>query len=263
MKLYIDTCVLPRSSLETAAYYRTCCSPRIGFELLPMFDLPSFEENLRQNMGLLAEGPLIFHEPVWGVEHTAEDGTAAYEESMYHLRLTRKYADLLQPTHMVYHFSNCRIQERQKEHMLSTSLKNLDRMRSWFPYAVILAENTGIKKEGTLLLDQDEFTGLCREFDLTVLIDTGHANANGWDLRKLITDLKDRICGFHLHNNDGIHDMHARIHDGTLDFDSLMPFILETVPEAFCVIEYVNPKYHGDPLMEDIRYLQKFEGDGT
>ena len=107
MRLYIDTCVLPRCRLETAAVYRERFGPELGFELLPMFDIPEWEENLKQNLSLFQEGPLTFHEPVWGVEHTALPGTPGWQESMYHLQLTRKYADLLHPSSMVVHLNNC------------------------------------------------------------------------------------------------------------------------------------------------------------
>ena len=263
MNLYIDTCVLPRCGLEEAALYRNRCGPEIGFELLPMFDIPAFEENLRRNLTLFEAGPLIFHEPVWGVEHTAEKGTPAWDESMFHLNLTRKYADILQPAHIVYHFNNGRIPQEMKKQKLQISLENLDRMHSWFPDTEILVENTGVASDGTMLLNQAEFTALCGERDLEVLIDVGHANANGWDLTALIDSLRGRIRGFHFHNNDGQHDLHNRIGNGTLDFDRLMPFICQTVPQALWVIEYTSPEYHGEPMLEDIAKMRSFERTET
>ena len=115
MRLYIDTCVLPRCRLETAAVYRERFGPELGFELLPMFDIPEWEENLKQNLSLFQEGPLTFHEPVWGVEHTALPGTPGWQESMYHLQLTRKYADLLHPSSMVVHLNNCPVPIRRSD----------------------------------------------------------------------------------------------------------------------------------------------------
>ena len=50
LPLYIDTCVLPRSGLETAALYRKRFCPEPGFELLMMFDLPDREEDLKRNL---------------------------------------------------------------------------------------------------------------------------------------------------------------------------------------------------------------------
>ena len=258
MKLYIDTCVMPRCRLEEAVIYRQNCGADLGFELLPMFDLPEFEENLCRNLSVFAEGPLIFHEPVWGVEHTARRGSPAWEESMHHLKLTRRYAEILHPTHLIYHFNNCAVSAARKQEMLDTSLENLENMRALFPEQEILAENTGIRKNSTMMLDQDEFTELCREQDLNVLVDVGHAHANGWDLDRLLRDMGTRIRGFHLHNNDGVHDLHNRINDGTLAFDRLMPLICQIVPQAFWVIEYTRPVYNRGPVWEDVEQMKRY-----
>lgn len=264
MTVYLDTCVLPRSQLQTGKIYRERFGGTIGFELLMMFDLPDFEENLKANLELFESGPLMFHEPVWGVEHTAPKGSDAWEAGMYHLRLTQKYAEILRPEKMVYHFSNCAIDPAEKDRLLCNSLDNLEEMCEMFPDVQILVENTGIRGDGTLLLDQDEFTGLCLDHRFPVLIDVGHANANGWDIPKLVHDLREQIGGFHLHNNDGIHDLHHRLRDGTVDFPGLVSLLNREVPDASRVIEYCNPVLHGEPLMEDIAFLLKLsetEGD--
>ena len=257
MNLYIDTCVLPRCQLETGRIYREKYGPGLGFELLPMFDIPDFEDNLRRNLDLFASGPLLFHEPVWGVEHTAPKGSDAYEESMHHIRLTRKYAEILHPEAMVIHLNNCPILPKERDAALRTALENLEELRDLFPGVRLLVENTGIKADDTVLLNQDEFTDICRSRDLSVLIDIGHANANGWDLPRLLQDLQGRISGFHLHNNDGTHDLHDRLRNGTLYYPSLIGEMNRLAPDAYRVIEYTRPSLHGDPLLEDIGYLQR------
>ena len=259
MELLIDTCVLPRCRLEEAQIYKDRFGSDVGFELLPMFDLAAFERNLEKNLPLFTGECLFFHEPVWGVEHSAPKGSRAYEKGMYHILLTKKYAEILHPTDMVYHLNNCRVPYDKKEEMLRVSLENLGEMRSLFPGTRFLVENTGTDIERTKLLNQKEFTKLCRERSLDVLIDVGHANANSWDLFRVITDLKDNIRGYHFHNNDGMNDLHDRIYDGTIDFDELLPFIAETTPDAVWVIEYTRPEYHGAPLMEDIAALLRYK----
>jgi len=255
MDLYIDTCVLPRSQLQTGRIYRERYGPSLGFELLMMFDLPSFEANLEENLELFSAGPLVFHEPVWGVEHSAPKGSKAWEDGMYHLRLTKKFAEILHPPAMVVHMNNCQVRPENKEEMIRTSLENLEEMREMFPAVQLLTENTGIRTDGTLLLDQAEFTDLCRDQRFSVLVDVGHAHANGWDLPRLIRDLGPQIHGFHLHNNDGAHDLHNRLRDGTLDLAALIPCMDREAPEAARVIEYSRPIFHGDPLLEDIAWL--------
>ena len=254
-KIYIDTCVLPRCQLETAKIYREAFGDMIGFELLPMFDMPEFEPNLEANIDFLGGVPICFHEPVFFVEHSASKCSPEYEQSMHHIMLTKKYADILHPSHMVYHVSNCIVAPDKKASMLKTSLENLDEIREIFSGVQILIENVGTDIKGDKLLDQQEFTDLCREKGFDVLIDVGHANANSWDLRKVIHDLKSQIRGFHLHNNDGVHDLHNRLGNGTINFADLMPYIRSEVPEAELIIEYTRPEYHGQPLLEDIETL--------
>lgn len=261
MNIYIDTCVLPRSQLETGRVYRERFGTSLGFELLMMFDLKDFEENLKQNLSLFEEGPLLFHEPVWGVEHTAPRGSAAWEEGMYHLRLTKKYAEILHPSAMVCHLNNGPVPPGEKHILLQTALENMEEMRDMFPGVRLLTENAGMRAEGTQLLDQQEFTDLCRSRRMPVLIDVGHANANGWDLETLILDLADLIGGFHLHNNDGVRDLHGRLREGTLDIASLVSLIQRAALNVPRVIEYIHPRYHGEPLLSDIAYLQSLSGE--
>lgn len=257
MNIYIDTCVLPRSHMETGRIYRERFGAELGFELLMMFDLPDFESNLRENSTLFSGGPLVFHEPVWGVEHSAPRGSREYEDGMYHILKTQEWANILRPASMVCHLNNCVVSSEEKDRMLKTALENLEEIRDMFPGQQILVENTGTLWDRTALLSQAEFTDLCRQKRFPVLIDVGHANANGWDIPRLVHDLKDQIRGFHLHNNNGIHDLHNRLRDGTLDFASLIPKILSDVPDVPMVIEYTRPVYHGTPMFEDVEYLRE------
>ncbi len=256
MNLYLDTCVLPRSMMETGRVYREQFSSGVGFELLMMFDLANFEDNLKQNLDQFADGPLMFHEPVWGVEHSAPRGSSAWEEGMYHIRLTQKYAKILRPSSMIFHLSNGPVLPEEKDSMLRNALESLEEMQELFPDTRLLVENVGIRANNSLLLDQDEFTDLCRDRGWPVLIDAGHANANGWDIPRLIRDLQKQVCGYHLHNNDGVNDLHNRLRDGTLDIAALVKDIVRLTPDAARVIEYSRPIYHGEPLLEDLKYLQ-------
>ena len=248
---------MPRCRLETAELYRKRFGPELGFELLMMFDLPDWEEDLKRNLSFFSRGPLIFHEPVWGVEHSAPRGSNDWEQGMFHIRKTREYAQILRPSDMVFHLNNCVIPDGKRDVLLNTSLENLKEMRDLFPDVRLLVENTGIASEQTCLLNQDEFTDLCKDRYWDVLIDVGHANANHWDLFGLVHDLREQIRGFHLHNNNGASDQHNRIQNGTIDFDRLLPYLKAETPGAFWVVEYTRPEYHGDPLTEDIEYCYR------
>jgi len=226
MNMLIDTCVLPRSRLETAKIYRERFGPSLGFELLMMFDLPDFERNLKSNLELFQEGLLIFHEPVWNCEPSAPKGSPVWEESMWHLRLTRKYAAILHPKAMVCHLNNQPVPPEKKDTRLRTALENLEEKREMFPDVRILVENTGTMADGSMMLDQEEFTQLCREQAWPVMIDVGHApivseviqadiaiktnqpdlrvwgvNAEGYYVGKLATTYEDGWLKFHVGEN--------------------------------------------------------------
>ncbi len=50
--------------------------------------------------------------------------------------------------------------------------------------------------------------------------------------------LKEQIVAYHLHNNDGVHDSHLRVHNGTVDFKKFMRDALNLTPSAEFVPEY-------------------------
>lgn len=255
--LYINTCVFGASGLERIPELIRRYPGRIGFEVLSMFDLAVFEPALRGVLDNLAAVPVSFHGPVYEAEHSAARGSAAYERTMFHVRKTLEYARLLHSTHFTMHLNNCTVLPEEKDRMLRNALDNYEELCGLFdPFGCrIFVENTGTRLQGNVLLDQAEFTDLCRDRKFDVLIDIGHAHANGWDIPKLIEDLKDRIRAYHLHNNDGLHDQHRRLHDGTMDFDAVYEKIRRETPDADLIIEYISPVLSGPELEEDFQDL--------
>ena len=92
-----------------------------------------------------------------------------------------------------------------------------------------------------------------------VLIDIGHAHANGWDLRHVMEALQDKIISYHVHNNDGVHDCHQRIYNGTLDFNDFLYDVRELTPKADLVLEYA-PDVAADQagILKDVKTLCQF-----
>jgi len=259
--LLINTCVFGAERFSDVRDYIAAYGNRIGFEILAMFDLPDFEDRLRENLDLLAGCSISFHGPVYCAEHSAPRGSAEYEETMWHVRKTLEYARILHSEHFVMHLNNCRVDPAARDRMLANALDNYRELRELCGAfgCRVFVENTGTKLQGNVLLDQDEFTDLCRRERFDVLIDIGHANANGWDLYRLIDDLAPQIRAYHLHNNDGIHDLHNRLHDGTIDFTPLMQTIRRRTPDADLIIEYTRRDLAGPTLHEDIREMLTYK----
>ena len=257
--IFVNTCVFGPEKMKLVGDYLGRYPGRIGFEILSMFDMPDFEPALEAAVPLLKTCPISFHGPVFCVEHSAPRGSAAYEESMWHVAKTVTYAKRLNSSHFTMHLNNCPVEEGQKQTMLRNALENYRELADLFGDfgCSIFVENTGTRIQHNMLLDQQEFTELCVSKGFDVLIDIGHANANGWDIPRLIRDLKDQVRAYHLHNNDGVHDLHHRVHEGTIDFDALMKVIIRETPEAEQIIEYTRPEQEGDSLREDIDALMK------
>ena len=57
---------------------------------------------------------------------------------------------------------------------------------------------------------------------------------------------------YHLHNNDGSHDSHLRIHEGAMDIDEIFKNIKQLTPDAELIIEYIRREQEGDGLKADI-----------
>lgn len=236
---------------------------RLGVEVFPLFHDHAFEGRLQALIPKLSKIPITFHEPYYKAENTAEKGSAEYWRTTDYFRRTLDYAAMLHAGHIVFHHNNCRVDRKSPEEKQQLLQRACERYRFYEelaePYGIpILAENVGVLSRGNVLLDQNSFERLCEKEDYPVLIDIGHAHANGWDLTRLMRDLKDRICAYHLHNNDGRQDSHRRIHDGTLDFDKFMDALRENGKDTDLVLEYsaeVEPDEEG--IREDITEMMR------
>ncbi|MBR1552752.1 MAG: sugar phosphate isomerase/epimerase [Schwartzia sp.] len=256
--VFANTCLFGAAKFPMIKDYIEKYGEAIGFEILSMFDLEGFEAELSRATDALSSVPISFHGPVYCAEHSAPKGSAEYEETMYHVKKTFHYARLLKSRHFTMHLNNREVPAEEKETMLKNALENYKELQEMFADfgCAIYVENTGTIEQRNMLLDQAEFTDLCRREKFDVLIDIGHANANGWDIEKLVCDLAGQIKAYHLHNNDGRRDLHNRILDGIIPFQSVMGTILSKTPDAELIIEYIRPEFAQTALFEDIEKVQ-------
>ena len=110
------------------------------------------------------------------------------------------------------------------------------------------------------LFDQGQFLKLFSDIpDLHAVIDVGHALVAGMDLLTLQKTLRDKICAYHLHNNDGKGDRHERLRSGVCDWKRFAEGVCSYTPNATGVFEYLDV-----PLLkayeEDRRYLEELLG---
>ena len=164
----------------------------------------------------------------------------------------------LNAKYMVYHHSNRAFRPEEKEEMLRNARENYPAIKEMCEqYNVpIVVENAGVECIDTMLLNEEEFIAECKRLSCDVLIDIGHAHANGWNLTHVMEELQDVIISYHVHNNDRTYDGHQRIFHGTLDFEKFIKDYERLTPDADIVVEYC-PEAAEDMqgVFADVRYL--------
>lgn len=258
MDLLISTNMYRPGQLARVISHLNAFRGRIGVEVFPLFDADGYEEKLIQCEPEFEGIPVSFHGPYYETEHSAAPGTPEYERSMELVRRTLPYCVRLHSKYLVFHHNNIPVTEERREEMIRISRENYREIEKMFQAHKIpvVVENAGVKDRKNMLFDQDEFIRLCREEQYPVLIDIGHAYANGWNLNQVMESLRDQIVAYHLHNNDGVHDSHQRIFHGTLDFPQFLEDYGRLTPDADLVLEY-SPDVADDEagIQEDISWL--------
>ena len=103
----------------------------------------------------------------------------------------------------------------------------------------VLLENVGLRTNGTLLYDWEQYLELLAKFPQTgALIDLGHAHVNGWNITNVLEVLQSQIKAVHLHDNDGESDQHLPIGEGSIDWNNYFCKAQELIPEAVQILEY-------------------------
>lgn len=103
----------------------------------------------------------------------------------------------------------------------------------------VLVENVGLRTNGTLLYDWEQYLELLAKFPQAgALIDLGHAHVNGWDISNVLEVLQSQIKAVHLHDNSGMADEHLPIGEGSIDWQSYFCMAQKVIPAAVQVLEY-------------------------
>ena len=230
----------------------------IGIELFPAWQTPEFAAFLHEYGSLLARRPLSLHGPYVDTEHSAPEGTREYIRSMAYFEQTLALSQKLRARYIVYHHNNCRVLPETRREMLAASMRNLTALRSRAAafQAQIVIENAGVHQRGNVLLEEEAFIRMAQSVPEKILVDIGHAHANGWDLEGLIRRLAGKITAYHVHNNNGVEDQHNRIGDGTLDMERFLAIYHRYTPAADLVLEY-GPQCAADTvgILDDVETL--------
>ena len=260
MAILISTSMYHSGNFKNILHFAEKYKGKVGVEIFPRFDEPEFEKVLKECVPGLKKVPISIHEPSFEIEHTADTNSSEHKKTIHRLSSMIKYASVLGCRYIVYHHNNCTVPENMREEYLKTAQDNLYEVTQLLlPYGISVAiENTGIAAKNTMLLNEKEFIEQCRESVCSVVIDLGHINTNGWNMKNVICSLKDKIISYHVHNNYGKDDEHNRIFDGTLNFNEFLGYYKEFTPNADIVVEYNEGLADKeDEICEDIEYIME------
>ncbi|CUH96634.1 hypothetical protein P22_2724 [Propionispora sp. 2/2-37] len=233
--------------------------PSIGIELFPEWQNEAFRRRLAEYMETLQQYPISLHGPYYCTEHTRAEGTEEYARSMDYFRQTLELSQRLNSRYIVYHHNNCRVEPEYREAMLTASTENLAKLRREAEAfgARLVIENAGVLARGNVLFDEAQFISMAGSMPEDILLDVGHAHANGWDISHVIQTLAHKITAYHLHNNDGYQDNHNRICQGTMEFAQILACCKKYTPQADIVIEYGKQcAQDPDGIADDVAYIK-------
>jgi sugar phosphate isomerase/epimerase len=261
MSIYISTNLYrPEQLKEIFQLLDKIGDPAVGIELFPEWQSEVFCRELAEHMEEFRRYLISLHGPYYCTEHSKPEGTEEYARAMQYFYQTLELSQRLKSRYIVYHHNNCRVEPMNREEMIRVSTENLTKLRGEAErfHTQLVIENAGVLSRGNMLFDEEQFIHMAQSMPENILLDVGHAHANGWDISNVIAKLAHKIIAYHMHNNNGCEDNHNRIHDGTLDFAQLLACYKKYTPQADIVIEY-GPQcaQDRDGIIQDVAYIKK------
>lgn len=235
----------------------------VGIELFPEWQSEAFCRLVAEYSGAFRQRPSSLHGPYYGTEHSKERGTEEYAKALDYFRQTLALARALSSKYIVFHHNNCRVEPAGRLRMIKAATENLRELRreaKSFNIPLVI-ENAGVLPRGNVLFDEPQFIAMAQNEPENILLDVGHAHANGWDLQRVMEKLAHKIVAYHVHNNYQQEDNHNRIFDGTLDFVRFLAWYNRYTPQADIVIEYGRQcGRDADGICQDIAYIKRALG---
>lgn len=237
----------------------------VGIEFFIHTRSELYLERLKQVKCWIGDLPLALHGPFLSVEASSCPGTKEYTNFVNAYKKAFEIASDLKCEYMVFHDHECYVEVSQKAMLQRQCISNMKMLMEKAENAGIklLLENLALPSKGEPIFNEEEYIGLADFFpNAEFLIDVGHLNVSGWNMERVISSLAKRIKGYHLHNNDGEHDSHNRLGDGTADYSHFFELYREYTPDADITLEYGDN--HGitiSDVHEDIKSVMKYIKD--
>ena len=214
----------------------------LGIEVYSETGSDFYWEHLLPKLMKDRSGPFSVHGPYQNIDLSLPELDYEPVRALYEwtYRLCRDYGSAHCVCHPYAYVPRSRMSaEEQKERrkVCLERVKDLNQLAEQYGVA-LLVENMP-NKDG--LLNQDEFIELFgSQPELRFLIDTGHANIQGWDIEKMFEALGKRILGYHINDNFGEEDSHLPVFEGTFNWDLFFTKAAAITPDATYVCEYMH-----------------------
>lgn len=233
-----------------------------GAELAAGWHTPGFYDKLKAQRTAFCDIPVTFHAPF--TEWCTLPGSAEEKTAFCQFETACSLYREFEASSMVFHTHEKMWPEGPgagQKRSLQCLTFYADRMTE--AGLNMTVENVGYPGKQNVLFDEEQFIRLFDRLpeDVGCLIDTGHALLNGWDIPGLIRRLGSRIRGYHLNNNDGLHDSHYPLYDPdgiccAEDVDTILRAIARFSPDAYLVLEYAGGSRTGREIIHaDIRRI--------
>lgn len=200
------------------------------------------------------------HGPMFDLNLTSES-SAVRQTTMKEFKKTIEIASEIKAKHVIVDPGICMFEIFDKEQAKKRafeSIKELQQHAIKFQQPIAI-ENMG--QNGTELFDQEEYCTLLDHFPdkdmLGLVLDTGHAHINGWDIPEVIRQTKDHLLAIHINDNKGTIDNHLAIGDGTIDWEPVFEALQEVPEKCRFILEY-NTVMPYDRLREGKELLEKY-----
>ncbi len=187
-----------------------------------------------------ADYPISFHGPLVDAEPASLKGSREYDEFVAAYDKTFELAKKYGARHIVYHTSYKPYKKEDIPKAFDICFENTAFVADMAKKAGVrlVIENLPIPPGGLSLIDNEAFFAMFKSLESDILIDTGHANISGLDLKRFAAGYAGRIKACHFHNNEGKADTHNSIFEGSFDFRGFKEIYKKYMPGADIVLEY-------------------------
>lgn len=260
MTMYISTNLYKPQQLQEIFTLVDKVAVPVGIEIFPEWQSEDFCTVIKKYHDAFRQYPITLHGPYYGTEHSKPEGTKEFAQATAYFAKTLELSQSLHAGHIVFHHNNCPVDATHKQEMIAISTENLLKLRHSAAAfgARIVVENAGVLARKNMLFDQDEFIEMAGNIEEKILLDIGHAYANGWDIRYVMEKLADKITAYHVHNNDGHEDKHDRIFNGKFKFANFIDWYKMYTPDADIVVEYGKQCAQDiDGIAADVSYISQ------